>query len=111
MLVGSPPVASNHKDEEQTVEMKDETQHNPVHQSEYNSYIVENMKLKETEFVIGSPRDVFNIPATAETWYWERRRSYVKKLSAVGLVFFVGAQKTSFFSQLRRSLILCRKVF
>jgi len=83
LKVGSPPVASNHKDEEQTVEMKDETQHNPVHQSEYNSYIVENMKLKETEFVIGSPRDVFNIPATAETWYWERRRSYVKKLSAV----------------------------
>jgi len=83
LKVESPLISSNQKDEEQTVEIQDEIQQNPTHQSEYNSCIVENMKLKETEFVIGSPKHVFNLPITDETWYWERRRSYVKKLSAV----------------------------
>ena len=80
--------ATKQNDENQQLkfEMNKNFHHDSTCENEYNSLIVQNMKVREIEFLIGSPKDIFNSQDSNKVnVFWEWRRTHVLLLSSVCL--------------------------
>ena len=85
---GSPLIVTKQNDENQQLkfEMNENFHHDSTCENEYNSLAVQNMKVREIEFLIGSPKDIFNSQDSNKVnVFWEWRRTHVLLLSSVCL--------------------------